>query len=95
MPEDWDKHLSTAEFAYNGRPHSVTKRTPFYLMMGYEPQGIPLAFTKTNVPATEQRMSELIKAKDNARAAHELARQAQINDQREILLHSAKETKYG
>jgi transposase InsO family protein len=25
IPEDWDKNLSIAEFAYNGRPHSVTK----------------------------------------------------------------------
>jgi len=47
-------------------------------MYGCEPTGVPPAFSKTNVPAVEQRLSELIKARDDARAAHELARQAQI-----------------
>jgi len=67
-----------AEFAYNGRPHSVTKQTPFYLMYGSEPTGFPTAFPKTNVPAVEERVAKLLKARDDARAAHELARQVQI-----------------
>jgi len=78
VPEDWDKHLPIAEFAYNGRPHSVTKRTLFYLMYGCEPTGVPPAFSKTNVPAAEQRLSQLLKIRDDAQAAHELAWQAQI-----------------
>ena len=78
IPEEWDQHLSIAEFSYNGQPHSVTKRTPFYLMMGCEPKGIPPAFSKTNVPVVQHRLSELLKIRDDARAAHELARQAQI-----------------
>jgi len=78
IPEDWDKHLPMAEFAYNGRPHSVTKQTPFYLMYGSEPTGFPTAFPKTNVPAVEERITKLLKARDDARAAHELARQVQI-----------------
>jgi len=67
-----------AEFAYNGRPHSVTKQTPFYLMYGSEPTGFPMAFPKTNVPAVEEWISRLLKARDDTRAAHELARQVQI-----------------
>jgi hypothetical protein len=47
-------------------------------MMGYEPRGIPPAFEKTNVPAVEQQSAELLKIRNDARAAHELARQAQI-----------------
>jgi hypothetical protein len=78
IPEDWDKNLSIAEFAYNGRPHSVTKRTPFYLMLGYEPTSIPTAFQKTNVPVIERRLAELLVTRDDALAAHELARQVQI-----------------
>jgi len=78
IPEGWDKHLPMAEFAYNGRPHSVTKQTPFYLMYGSEPTGFPMAFPKTNVPAVEERVAKLLKARDDARAAHELARQVQI-----------------
>jgi len=41
VPEDWDKHLPITKFAYNGRPHSVTKWTPFYLMYGCEPTQVP------------------------------------------------------
>ena len=73
IPEDWDKHLPMAEFAYNGRPHSVTKQTPFYLMYGSEPTGFPTAFPKTNVPAVEERVAKLLKARDDARATHKLA----------------------
>jgi len=47
-------------------------------MYGCEPTGVPPAFSKTNVPAVEQQLSELLKARDNAQAAHELAQQAQI-----------------
>jgi len=67
-----------AEFTYNGQPHSVTKQTPFYLMYGSEPTGFPTAFPKTNVPAVEEQISRLLKARDNARATHELAQQVQI-----------------
>ena len=78
-PEEWDKNLSIAEFSYNGRTHSVTKQTPFFLMLGYEPTGFPIAFPKSNVPTVERRLAELLKIRDDARAAHELAQQAQIN----------------
>ena len=78
-PEEWDKNLSIAEFSYNGRTHSVTKQTPFFLMLGYEPTRIPIAFPKSNVPTVERRLAELLKIRGDARAAHELARQAQIN----------------
>ena len=78
ISEDWDRHLSLAEFSYNGWPHSVTKRTPFYIMLGYEPIGVPPAFEKTNVPAVEHKLSELLKIREEACAAHELVRQSQI-----------------
>ena len=54
------------------------KQTPFYIMLGYEPIGVPPAFEKTNVPAVEHKLSELLKIREEARAAHELARQSQI-----------------
>ena len=67
-----------AEFVYNGQPHSVTKQTPFFLMYGSEPTGFPMAFPKMNIPAVEERITELLKARNDARAAHELAQQVQI-----------------
>ena len=62
-----------AKFAYNGRPHLVMKQTPFYLMYRNEPTGFPMAFPKMNVPAVEEQISKLLRARDDARAAHELA----------------------
>ena len=61
-PEEWKSLLPTAEFAHNQRTHSVTKNSPFYLMMGYEPKAIPTAFPETRIPATEERLSKLNKA---------------------------------
>ena len=40
-PETWASYLPIAEFAHNTRPHSVTKISPFYALMGFEPRGLP------------------------------------------------------
>jgi len=50
-------------------------QTPFYLMMGYKPKDIPLAFDKTNAPTAEQQVKALHEARNEATVAHELARQ--------------------
>ena len=64
-----------AEFVHNIRPHSTTGKSPFYLIMGYEPQALPDITNKTDLPTIEKRLDSLIKARDEASAAHELARQ--------------------
>ena len=51
------------------------KKLPFFLMMGYEPQDLPMAFDRTNVPTVEERLPTLKEARNEATAAHELARQ--------------------
>ena len=43
--------------------------------MGYEPQALPNITNKTDLPAVEKQLDELIKARDKASTAHELARQ--------------------
>jgi hypothetical protein len=72
-PETWNGALPLAEYCHNQRVHSTTKRSPFYLMMGYEPKDIPLAFERTNIPSVETRIKELERAREEALAAHELA----------------------
>ena len=52
-PEEWSKFLLMAEFAHNSTTHSITQRTPFSLMMGYEPLG------KTFLPNLESCLSDL------------------------------------
>ena len=74
-PDKWRSFLPIMEFAHNNRTHETTKQTPFYLMGGYEPKAFPIAFENTNIPSVEQRMVMLQRARDEAKAAHELARQ--------------------
>ena len=64
-----------AEFVHNIWPHSTTSKSPFYLIMGYEPQALPDITNKTDLPTVEKRLDELIKARNEASAAHKLARQ--------------------
>ena len=51
-PEGWSKPLPMAEFAHNSATHSVTQKTLFFLMMGYEPQAYP-PLGKTFLPNLE------------------------------------------
>ena len=52
-PTMWNQLNPLMEFSHNQKVHFTTKQTPFYLMMGYEPKDIPLAFERTNAPAVE------------------------------------------
>ena len=47
--------------------------------MGYQPQALPDITNKTDLPAVEKRLDELVKARDKAQAAHELAHQLMKN----------------
>ena len=73
-PEEWSELLPLAEFAHNSATHSITQRTPFSLMMGYEPRAYP-PLGKTFLPNLESRLSYLSAARDEAQAAHKLAQQ--------------------
>ena len=74
-PDTWRSLLPTLEFAYNSKPHATQKESPFYLQMGYDLKAIPIAYPKTNLPRTQERLLILQEARKEAEAAHELARQ--------------------
>ena len=74
-PTSWVDSISHAEFAHNHRPHSVTGKSLFYLMMGYEPVPLPNVLPSSPLPAVEERLKALRAARLEALAAHELARQ--------------------
>ena len=73
-PETWTNHLPLIEFTHNNRTHSVTKRTPFQLLMGYEPRTIPLKIGESKVPSIKERLLDLAQQRDEAQAAHDEAR---------------------
>jgi len=74
-PTDWSKHLDLAEFVHNSRKHDSRDASPFYLMMGYEPRGIPSAVPTSSVPAAAERIQNLQKIREEALACHNLAMQ--------------------
>ena len=67
-----------AEFAHNNRAHETLKMSPFLIMYGIDPKGIPTTFPRINAPAIENRLTELMKIRQEALAAHELARQLML-----------------
>jgi len=71
----WKSLNPLMEFSHNQKVHSVTKQSPFYLIMGYKLKDIPLAFENTNTPTAEQRLKTLKEARNEASAAHEHTRQ--------------------
>ena len=73
-PKEWSTLLPMAEFAHNSTTHSITQKTPFSLMMGYEPRAYP-PLGKTFLPNLESRLSDLSAAQDDAQAAHKVAQQ--------------------
>ena len=74
-PTSWVDSISHAEFAHNHHPHSVTGKSPFYLMMGYEPVPLPNVLPSSPLSAVEECLKALRAACLEALAAHELARQ--------------------
>ena len=73
-PEDWVQALHTLEFTHNNRRHADRQNTPFELMFGESPVAIPLSFENTKYPTMEDKIKTLLRNREEALAAHELAR---------------------
>ena len=73
-PEDWLHSLSTLEFTHNNRRHAEQIHTPFKLIQGDNPISIPITFSHTKYPSIEEKMKRMINDREEALAAHELAR---------------------
>ena len=72
-PETWSENLPILEFAHNSKTHSGRNHTPFELMYGIKPHGIPTILEESNIESTEQRIETLDNARREAIAAHKLA----------------------
>ena len=62
------------EFTHNNRRHSDRQRTSFELMYGYSPLTIPTSYEHTKFPSVDEQIKQLQKEREEALAAHELAR---------------------
>lgn len=74
FPEDWPKAIPTLEFTHNIRRHTDNKRSPFEMIMGLQPLATPLGHRETTFPTVEERFRLLQQYRDEALAAHKIAR---------------------
>ncbi|ESK81447.1 retrotransposon nucleocapsid protein [Moniliophthora roreri MCA 2997] len=70
---EWSSYLHMAEFAHNNRTHSVTRNSPFFMIMGYNPRPLPTAFKPTSVPSVEERLNKLRKLRGDVAGMMEIA----------------------
>ena len=73
-PEDWLHSLSTLEFTHNNQRHAERIHTPFKLIQGNSPISIPVTFFYTKYLSIEEKIKQMINDREEALAAHELAR---------------------
>ena len=73
-PTEWKNLLSTPEFKHNNRRHADWTHTLFKLMHGKAPLVIPTSFENTKFPSVVERIKNLVTSREEALAAHELAR---------------------
>jgi hypothetical protein len=73
-PEDWLHLLSTLKFTHNNWRHAERAHTPFELIQGNSPISIPITFSHTKFPLIKEKIKQMINDREEALAAHELAR---------------------
>ena len=73
VQDDWDQHLSCAEFAINNADHDSTGSSPFLLNHGYSPR-IPFSMSRTSrSPAAIAFVERMQRRISEARVLHKAA----------------------
>ena len=73
-PKEWSNMLTTMEFTHNNWQHTDWQNTPFEFILGITLMAIPLSFENTKYPTIKERMKKMIQEREEALAAHKLAR---------------------
>ena len=66
---DWDRWLPLAQYTLNAWPHTITKKTPFDLIMGYTPRVHQISRPHTMSPNLDQRLAHISEARKEASEA--------------------------
>ena len=74
QPNKWTDLIPMAEFTHNTATHSSTQKSPFSLILSYEPRDY-LKIGQTFLPALEDRLALLKQAHDEALSMHAKAQQ--------------------
>ena len=74
QPQKWLELLPMAKFTHNIAMHSVMSKSPFSLIMRYEPQSYP-PLRRTFLPALEQQLNQIEDTWKDTEAAHKLTQQ--------------------
>jgi transposase InsO family protein len=73
-PEDWLHSLSTLKFTHNNRRLAERIHSPFELIQGDNLISIPITFSHTTFPTIKEKIKQMISDREEALAAHKLAR---------------------
>jgi hypothetical protein len=82
-PENWLHSLSILEFTHNNRRHAKQIHFPFELIQGNNPISVPITFSHTKFLTIEEKMKRMISDREEALAAHKLAR-TRIANQKQL-----------
>ena len=76
LSDDWDKHLTTVEFAYNNSTQRSTGRSPFYVAYGFHPRTPADLYNPQaaeDTPAAQDFVKSMLEGHAAAKAALEVA----------------------
>ncbi|KAI5116708.1 hypothetical protein M0805_009208 [Coniferiporia weirii] len=74
LPHTWTDSLTDLEFSHNIQTHSVTKTSPFNIILRYDPILIPPVIEDTDIPSLALHLRLLSSIWKEALAAHDQAR---------------------
>jgi hypothetical protein len=66
--------LATLEFTHNNQRHADRPKTLFEIIQGESPKVLPLTYENTKFPSIDDKVKQMMADRDEALAAHELAR---------------------
>ena len=85
-PEEWLDAIPILEFTHNNWWHADQLWTPFELLYGESPVAIPTTLKHTKYPSIEERINGMIKDREEALAAHELAQRRIVERKKNMFI---------